>query len=345
MQKQQQLQAMLPQVRWLTPVASEQSGFRNKAKMVVAGTAQAPVLGLVQQGEAVDLTTCLLYPSVFLPAFAHISQFIRQAGLAPYDVAQRRGELKYVLLSYSEHGGWLLRFVMRSQHHLAAIRKHLPALLRRWPALAVVTVNIQPVHQAVLEGEQEFVLSGQQMLRQQLNDVPLYLQPQSFFQTNSAVAARLYQTARDWTADLPIKRVWDLFCGVGGFALHLANEQRAVTGIEISAAAIACASKAATELGVSIDFRALDAAAFAQAAQQAPDLLVVNPPRRGLGAALCQRIDSLAPRWLLYSSCNPKSLQLDLLQLAAYQPVQGQLFDMFPHTAHAEAMVLLQRCS
>jgi 23S rRNA (uracil747-C5)-methyltransferase len=139
--------------------------------------------------------------------------------------------------------------------------------------------------------------------------------------------------------------VWDLFCGVGGFALHLAGEGRQVTGIEISAAAIACASRAAAELGVQIEFRALDAAAFAQAAQQSPDLLVVNPPRRGLGAPLCRRVTELAPQWLLYSSCNPQTLAQDLLHLPDYQPLQGQLFDMFAHTEHAEVLLLLRRLS
>lgn len=342
-QKQQQMQTLLPAVNWLPPVGSAPRGFRNKAKMVVSGTAEQPILGIVQGERAVDLTDCLLYPAPFQEAFAHIQAFIVLASLQPYDIASRRGELKYILLSFSENGGWLLRFVMRSQHHLAAIRKHLPTLQQNWPDLTVVTVNIQPEHKAVLEGELEFVLSEQQMLRQQLNDVPLYLQPQSFFQTNSAVAAQLYQTARDWTADLAITQVWDLFCGVGGFALHLAREGRQVTGIEISAPAIACASRSAAELGVQIEFRALDAAAFANAAEQSPDLLVVNPPRRGLGTQLCSRVMALAPAWLLYSSCNPQTLAQDLQQLADYQPVQAQLFDMFAHTEHAEVLVLLRR--
>jgi len=341
--KQQQLSLMLPPLNWLAPQASETAGFRNKAKMVVSGSADAPVLGIMQQDQGVDLTDCLLYPAPFQEAFAHIHAFIVLARLQPYDILQRRGELKYVLLSHSETGGWMLRFIMRSQHHLAAIRKHLPGLLASWPALSVVTVNIQPVHQAVLEGEQEFVLTEHQMLRQQLNNVALYLQPQSFFQTNSQVAAALYQAARDWVAPLDVKRVWDLFCGVGGFALHLADGERQVTGIEISAPAIACASRSAAELGVNIDFRALDASAFAQAAVQTPELLVVNPPRRGLGAALCARISQLMPAWLLYSSCNPKTLAQDLAQLSMYQPLQGQLFDMFPHTEHAEVLVLLRR--
>jgi len=346
--KQQQLQQLLAaflQAELLPPVPSAGRHFRNKAKMVVLGSAEAPVLGIIdQQQQPLDLTACPLYPAAFASAFAHIVAFIRLVKLQPYDLQSKKGELKYILLTQSMASGrWLLRFVLRSQHQLAAIRKYLPQLQQQWPELEVCSVNLQPEHKAVLEGEQEFILTEAQMLAERLNDVPLYLQPQGFFQTNPQLAAQLYQTARDWTAELPLVRVWDLFCGVGGFALHLAKPGRSLTGIEISAAAIACASRSAAEMQLSdFHFQALDAAAFASAQQQSPDLLVVNPPRRGLGAGLCQTVSQLRPQWLLYSSCNPQTLAADLALLSDYQLLKAQLFDFFPHTSHAEVLCLLQ---
>lgn len=346
--KQQQLMQLLApyaSAEILVPVASEPLHFRNKAKMVVLGTVEQPVLGIVDHAQQpLELTSCPLYPSDFQLAFAQIIEFIRLVKLQPYDLEYKKGELKYILLTRSSHSGrWLLRFVLRSQHHLAAIRKYLPQLQQLWPELEVCSVNIQPVHQAVLEGEQEFILTQAQMLAEQLNDVPLYLQPQGFFQTNPVLAAQLYQTAREWTAALPLQHVWDLFCGVGGFALHLATQGRRVTGIEISAAAIACASRSAADMQLQdFHFQALDASAFASAQQQSPDLLVVNPPRRGLGAELCHTVSQLRPHWLLYSSCNPQTLAADLALLTDYQLVKAQLFDFFPHTHHAEVLCLLQ---
>ena len=344
--RQQQLQQLLApfsSVEIFPPVASKPMHFRFKAKMVVMGTVAEPVLGIAQQ-QPVDLTACPLYPAEFVQAFAVIRSFIQQAKLQPYDIETKKGELKYILLTRSYFSGrWLLRFVLRSQNHLAAIRKHLPELLRQWPELEVCSVNLQPDHKAVIEGDVELILTETQMLAEQLNDVPLYLQPQGFFQTNPELAAKLYQTARDWTADLPLQQVWDLFCGVGGFGLHLAQQGRKITGIEISAAAIACASKSAQQLQLTdFSFQALDAATFATAQQQPPDLLVVNPPRRGLGDQLCQTVMRLQPDWLLYSSCNPSTLQSDLLLLNDYQLVKAQLFDFFPHTGHAEVLCLLR---
>jgi 23S rRNA (uracil747-C5)-methyltransferase len=331
----------------LLPIANEEQGFRTKAKMVVSGSKDQPVLGILTDRIAVDLSACPLYPPSFAPAFALIKSFIQRAALTPYQVEQKQGELKFVLLSQSQHSArFMLRFVLRSKNCLASIQKHLPWLQQQWPELEVCSVNVQPVHMAVLEGPEEILLTAQDVLREELNDIPLYLTPQSFFQTNTAVAAALYATAKDWAEAIPGKRLWDLFCGIGGFGLHLARDNKwDLTGIEIAPKAIASATRSAAELALTgVTFQALDAAAFAKASTCAPDLLVVNPPRRGLGAALCQSVLALQPAWLMYSSCNPQSLASDLAMLSQdYQLSKVQLFDMFPHTEHAEVLTLLQR--
>lgn len=351
--KQQQLAELIvpfADAQLLPAVASSEQGFRTKAKMVVSGTVAEPVLGIQNSQLFVDLSACPLYPAAFEPAFALIKSFIQRASLTPYQLEQKQGELKLILLSQSQHSGrFMLRFVLRSKNCLASIQKHLPWLQQQWPELEVCSVNLQPVHMAVLEGPEEIVLTPQQVLREELNGIPLYLTPQSFFQTNTAVAAALYATATQWAEALPGQTLWDLFCGVGGFGLHLATSatgtHRHLTGIEIAPKAIASATRSAVELGLTdVKFQALDAAAFAKASAQAPDLLLVNPPRRGLGQALCLSVLELRPAWLIYSSCNPNTLVGDLAVLTQdYQLLKVQLFDMFPHTHHAEVLTLLQR--
>jgi len=350
--KQQQLGLLLApfaEAELLPAVASEEQGFRTKAKMVVSGTKEQPVLGILNGQDPVDLSACPLYPAAFAPAFALIKSFIQRAGLTPYQLEQKQGELKLILLSQSQHSGlFMLRFVLRSKNCLASIQKHLPWLQQQWPELEVCSVNLQPVHMAVLEGPEEIVLTSQELLREELNGIPLYLTPQSFFQTNTAVAAALYATAKQWAEPLSGQTLWDLFCGVGGFGLHLAqNQNRKLTGIEIAPKAIASATRSASELGLTdVKFQALDAATFAKASDCAPDVLLVNPPRRGLGAALCQSVVALQPAWLIYSSCNPDTLASDLAILNSdYQLLKVQLFDMFPHTQHAEVLTLLQKRS
>ncbi len=332
-------------IQWHQPVASAEQAFRNKAKMVVSGSVERPILGMLpRDSDAVDLCACPLYPASFAPVFDILKPFIARAGLAPYNVARKRGELKYILLTESmQQGKLMLRFVLRSTSKLAQLRAALPWLQQQLPQLAVISANIQPVHMAILEGECEIALTREQALAERLNDVPLWIRPQSFFQTNPTVAAALYATARGWVRELTVSAMWDLFCGVGGFGLHCATTEMALTGIEISAEAIACAKRSAHEMGLTrVQFDALDSTRFATARANVPQLVLVNPPRRGIGAPLCDYLHRMAPRYLLYSSCNAHSMVQDIARLENYHVEQVQLFDMFPHTAHYEVLALLR---
>lgn len=330
---------------WLPPVPSAPAGFRTKAKMVVGGTAAQPTLGLWDpERGSVDLRDCALHSAGIVAALPVLAAFVTRAALAPYDVPTRSGELKHVLVTESPDGQLMVRWVLRSTEAATRIRKHLPWLLEALPSLRVVTLNIQPVHAALLEGERELVLTEQASLPMRVNDLTLHLGPRSFFQTNTAVAAALYRTAQDWVAEIAPATVHDLYCGVGGFALHLAAPGRRVTGIEISPDAVAAAERGREDAGLSPDavrFVAADATSYLL--DEPADLVVVNPPRRGLGTELAGRLEESGGRWILYSSCNPQTLARDLEVMRSYTPLRAQVLDMFPQTAHLEVLVLLQR--
>ena len=331
---------------WGAPVSGPEQAFRNKAKMVVSGSVEKPLLGMLHRdGTPVDLTECPLYPASFYAVFAALKPFIARAGLTPYNVARKRGELKYLLLTQSMlDGGLMLRFVLRSKEKLEQLRAALPGLLAELPQLKVVTANIQPVHMAIMEGDEEIWLTQQQALAESFNGVPLWIRPQSFFQTNPTVASALYATARDWVRALPVNHMWDLFCGVGGFGLHCATPEMTLTGIEIAPEAIASARASAQALGLrNVHFQALDSTDFATGQQAVPDLVLVNPPRRGIGKALCEYLSHMAPRYIVYSSCNAQTMAKDIGELPSYRIARAQLFDMFPHTAHYEVLTLLVR--
>lgn len=332
--------------QWCAPVSGPEQAFRNKAKMVVSGSVEKPLLGMLHRdGTPEDLSDCPLYPDTFAPVFATLKPFIARAGLTPYNVARKRGELKYILLTESQlDGGMMLRFVLRSETKLAQLRAALPWLQAQLPQLKVITANIQPVHMAIMEGETEIFLTEQQALAERFNDVPLWIRPQSFFQTNPVVASHLYATARDWVRQLPVHHMWDLFCGVGGFGLHCATPEMTLTGIEIAPEAIACAKQSAAELGLTnLHFQALDSTQFATGQGEVPELVLVNPPRRGIGKALCDYLSQMAPEYIIYSSCNAQTMAKDIANLPGYRIERVQLFDMFPHTAHYEVLTLLTK--
>ena len=364
----------VPADLWETPAASAPERFRNKAKMAVAGTTARPTLGILDAaGHGVDLRTCPLHVPAIEAALPVLADLVTDLGLHPYDVPARRGELKYILVTASPDDDLMVRFVLRSRRYLERLRAAVPDLRRRLPQLAVAAVNIQSVHQAVIEGPEEIVLTEEDRLLMRLSlpassggasavrcaddvELPLYLPTRSFFQTNTAVAEALYATARSWVEESEPARVWDLFCGVGGFALALAAPGRRVLGVEVSASAIDGAHAAAALMGLDpalVRFEAGDARVLDPAAPGAgalgvcgargPDLLVVNPPRRGIGERLAGRIEASGVERVLYSSCNPRTLAADLARLPSMRVVRSRLFDMFPHTDHAEVLVELVR--
>ncbi|WP_307853744.1 23S rRNA (uracil(747)-C(5))-methyltransferase RlmC [Nocardioides palaemonis] len=344
--KEAHARALVDAPVWLPTVAGSDAGFRNKAKMVVGGTAEAPTLGILDRDlVGVDLRDCGLHSAGLRTALEQVAEWVAAAALTPYDVRARAGELKHVLLTESPDGELMLRLVMRSTALEARVRSRLAALLEALPALRVVSINVQPEHKAVLEGEREVVLTDEATLPMRLaTGVTLRLGPRSFFQTNTLVAEALYDQARAWVGTLDgVRSAWDLYCGVGGFALHLAATGRDVVGVEVSPEAIAAATATAADLGVPARFVAADATTWALDQPAAPDLVVVNPPRRGIGADLAGWLETSGVRHVVYSSCNAESLARDLALMPSLRPVEARVLDMFPHTTHYEVMVLLSR--
>lgn len=382
---------------WLPPAGSAPTGFRNKAKMAVSGSVSAPVLGLADRfGGSLDLRGCPLHVDAIQESLPVLGQLVTGLGLEPYHIATDRGELKYLLLTASPTGALMVRWVLRSHRHVGTLRRALPRIRRALPQLEVMSANIQPVRQAVLEGEEEILLGLAEGMSDRLQmdlllparDVPgrpegreaeetvlpLLLPTRSFFQTNTAVAEELYATARQWAAQWASRRragggradagrtgagskrgavplrLWDLFCGVGGFALALASHPALhgaqVRGVELSAPAIHGAQASARLMGLDprrVWFEAGDARVLDPRSGDVPDLLVVNPPRRGIGPDLAQRIEASGVGRVLYSSCNPSSLVSDLAAMPSLRVRRARLFDMFPHTGHAEVLVELGR--
>ena len=341
----------VPGLTWDEPFVAGESGFRNRAKMVVGGSAKKPTLGILDdQGYGVDLRRCGVIDPAITAILPLIASFIRVTRLSPYNVPARRGELKHVLVTANPRGELMLRFVVRSHEAVELIRRNLDGLLQRLPQLVLVTANLLPKHVAALEGAEEIHLAGAQTLAMPVGPVTLRLRPQGFFQTNTAVAAELYAQAAAWIDDAAPRSVWDLYCGVGGFALHAAAPGREVTGIEISPGAIEGARTAAEQAradGIAgidgVRFEVGDATAFAIQAEHAAELVLVNPPRRGIGSELAAWLEHSDARHVIYSSCNPHTLASDLRAMPSWRPVRARVMDMFPQTEHFEVITALTR--
>ena len=329
---------------WDSPFVGPESGFRNKAKLAVGGTKEDPTFGILDaEYRGTDLRDCGLYEGPLAAALLRLTPAACGLGLTPFDVRARQGEFKHLIVTGSPDGELMARFVLRSPGQMVRIRESLPILHDAVPELRVVSVNLQPEHKAVVEGEEEIVLTPEESLPMRVGDLTLELRPRSFFQTNTTVAAGLYGQVRDWVAEIDPESVLDLYCGVGGFALNAAlapGRSRRVRGIEVAPDAVDAARRSAAILGVDVDFEVGDARALTRLDH---DVVIVNPPRRGIGAGLCAAIEDAAPSHVIYSSCNGSSLATDLERLAGYRVTRARLFDMFPQTRHHEVIVRLER--
>lgn len=355
----------VPEAAWLPSVAGGVRGFRNKAKLVVGGEPGRVTLGILGPDQrGVDLRECLIQSPEIHAAIPAIGQLLEESQLAPYDVPARRGELKFVHVTSSPDGQLMLRFVVRSARSADRIAQLTDRLMELVPNIEAASVNLLPEHKAVLEGDEERALIGSS-LTMRLGAISLHLLPRSFFQTNTPVARALYAQAAEWVAEAAPRSLWDLYCGVGGFALHCAPALRSgsgasspttpapergvensgveITGVEISEAAVASAERSAREAGLDARFVAADATAFALSATEVPELVIVNPPRRGIGADLAGWLEASNVDRVIYSSCNPESLARDLAAMPSFAVQSARVFDMFPHTNHLEVMVLLER--
>ena len=278
-------------IEWAEPYASLPENFRNKVKLAVTGSIARPKLGILtdpRTGEGADLRECPLPTLGIREALPAIARFITHAKLQPYNMRTNEGVLKYVIVTESPRGELMIRFVVRRRGAQGAIFKHYSLLKEALPAVRVCSINVQPERTAIIEGDEEILVSPgastgmSPWLPMELRldefssagNLHLAVTSKSFFQTNTSAAEALYRRAQEWLAG--VGSAWDLYCGVGGFGLALArnpiSESRSaqslksassrpkdsglnmkrtqVIGVEVSDAAVTAAREAAHANGV-----------------------------------------------------------------------------------------------
>ena len=332
----------------LDTIISPEQGFRNKAKFSVTGTMENPIIGLTGDTNldaGRELLECSLHvPQInsFLP---YLKKFITMAGLVPYSISEKKGELKGIIAFYSNSSKEAyVRFILRSKESIDRIRKHKDFLTSHIPELKCISVNIQPIPHAILEGEEEIFITETHSITHRLGNLNFSLGPRAFVQTNQAIATKLYETAAQWVKDSGQPQFMELFCGQGAFSFFCAPSIVKGLGIEINEEAIKEANRTATIQGfTNLSFKSADAEKVGDEIKAfRPDVILVNPPRRGLGKS-CDLILDFKPKMIIYSSCNYETLASDLTRLSNDYTIERiQIFDMFPHTSHFETLVQLR---
>lgn len=349
-QKEIEVQSAFPDFsNFLPSISSKAQNFRHRAKFVVTGKKDSPTIGLAGEDEldsGRELLDCPLHhPSI--NKLAHmLPEFIKTAGLTPYNIKDRSGELKGIIIftNYSATQMYL-KFILRSKESLDRIKKHQTRLLLIMPELKVISANIQPIPHAILEGEEEIVLTSDQHIWHNFKNTRMLIGTNGFVQTNPLVAESLYTTAVEWIQEFNHQEMVELYCGYGAFSFFGQKFLKKSVGIEINPSSIEIANLTKKKLELSNMSFIQGSADGVQTIldQESPDLILVNPPRRGLAGTI-ELIKNSSCRGLIYSSCSLETLKKDIENLKDHFKLKNvQVFDMFPHTKHFEVLTYLER--
>lgn len=323
--------------------------YRNSAKLVVAGTFRAPVIGIYRRNshDVVDIASCPLHHPLINRVVAAVKEGITRGKVQVYNPRTDNGILRYLVVRVSEYSGRaMVVFVTarRSYNELHHLTKFVKQAV---PELDVAVQNVNPSEGNVILGQQDHFLTKDKNIIEELDGVRFSVSPRSFFQVNSGGARIIYEKVREWSALTGQETVVDLYCGIGGISLFLASQAKAVHGIEYVAAAVADAERNAHLNGVrNCTFEAGDAAQLLEELVEdgtEPDLIVFNPPRKGCDRRVLETAAASGPGRMIYVSCSPVTLarDLDILASLGYRTREIQPVDMFPQTPHVENVALI----
>jgi 23S rRNA (uracil1939-C5)-methyltransferase len=314
-------------------------------------------LGLHVRGRfdrVVEIERCHLQDATGSEIARLVRTFALESGLPDYSTRTHRGFWRFLVLREGVHTGERMVVIVTNRVEAGSREwrevDNLGAMLKaRVPAITSLLHGMTDSKAAVAFCQTLRVLSGESVLRERLLDLTFEIGPNTFFQTNTLGAERLFTEALDRAGITPESTVWDLYCGVGALSLPLARRAQHVVGIEIVPESVAAARRNAQLNAMdNVTFHAGDVKQVLgslTAAGPKPDLIVMDPPREGIHADVLQKMVEIAPEKLLYISCNPATLARDLaiLSAAGYRPGSVMPVDLFPHTPHIEALTTLTR--
>lgn len=332
------------EVAAVTP-SPAQLGYRNKGKYVVAASGRGLVLGAYapRSHKVIDTAGCRVVAPVIDEVAGATRVACDAAGLHAYDEQRGKGELRYVVVRADAAGGALVVLVVTSATRGDRLAEAAAAIATHAAVRGVIAMRNDRKDGAIVTGDAT-VLAGAGVLVEDVAGCPVEVGAGEFLQVNRDQARAIY----DRVAALALAgvdgapRALDLYSGLGGIALTLARRGAHVTAVEVDPSACAALRRAADTGG--LGDRVTVVTSDAGAAQLPPaDVVVVNPPRKGLSAAARAALLALAPGRILYVSCGPDSLGRDLAALTGYRPGVVEPFDLMPGTAQIESLVPLDR--
>ena len=324
--------------------------YRNKVQFPVAVEKYGLAVGYyrARSHDVLDVEDCLLQPDMVSRLRRAFKQWMAQYRVPAYDETVGTGLIRHLYVRTNQ-AGEALCCVVANDKRLPHAPELVAALRRAVPTLTGLVLNVNTKDTNVILGASYRTVWGQDFLEETLCGMVFRLSVPSFFQINRAQTERLYETALEFAGLTGQETVLDLYCGIGTISLAMARKAGQVIGAEIVPEAIQDAQANAQRNGISnARFLCGDAgqAAFQLASEGVrPQVICVDPPRKGLAPEVPEILSSMSPDRIVYVSCDPATLARDLKRFSAvgYLAERAQAVDLFPRTAHVETVVLLSK--
>jgi 23S rRNA (uracil1939-C5)-methyltransferase len=315
---------------------------------------RACALGLHREGpshQIFNLEHCFLQSPQSPAMVQEVRRWCGSSGLAAYNPKSQRGFWRFLVLREGKRTGQtLVHLITTDQGDPGAVEALAAHLKARFPDITTLVHSRRRHKGQVASGESSRTLWGPGYIEEELGPLRLRISPHSFLQINTMATEGLYGAISRFGAFSGRETVWDLYCGAGSIALTLASQVRRVVGFELVPEAVNDAYTNARLNGLdNCQFLAGDLKerireTLRDASQPSPEVVVTDPPRSGLHPQVVQALQELRPPRIIYVSCNPATLARDLALLQdQYDILDVQPFDLFPHTAHTECVVRLER--
>ena len=326
--------------------------YRNKAMIPVGlGKDGKIIMGFYSNHShrIVEYDDCTLQPQCFLKAAEILKAFLENHNISIYNEVTHKGLFRHLYLRIAENTDEFMITLVINGNELPFSDVLVNAFKSELLNLKSVVLNINKEDTNVVLGKKSKILYGNGFITDVLCSLKFKISPQSFYQVNRKGAELLYNKAAEY-ADLKGDEVLlDLYCGTGTIGLTMAHKSKNLIGVEIVPKAIEDAKENARTNGIkNARFICGDAAKAAETLKAeglAPDVIIIDPPRKGCDKSLINTISDMNPKRVVYVSCDPATLARDLAMFSelGFIAQEATPVDMFPRTAHVESVVLMSR--
>ncbi|MBH0171205.1 MULTISPECIES: 23S rRNA (uracil(1939)-C(5))-methyltransferase RlmD [Fictibacillus] len=324
--------------------------YRNKAQVPVGERNGRIITGFYQKRshEIVEMDSCIITGDTNDDAVQAVKEIVNQYNISAYNEEKHKGVLRHIIARYGKTTGDLMIVLVTNGQDLPQRKKIVEDIREALPEIKSIVQNVNSKRTNVIFGEETRVLWGAEYIYDFIGDIKFAISARSFYQINPDQTKVLYDQALHYAELNGNETVIDAYCGIGTISLFLAQKAKKVYGVEIVPEAIEDARRNA-------ELNNIHNAEFAVGKSEdvipewkkqgvTPDVIVVDPPRKGCDEELLKTIIEMKPNRVVYVSCNPATLARDLriLEDGGFKTVEVQPVDMFPQTTHVEAVALLK---